>query len=153
MILDDTLLHSPANWRTADDLHILETTQNGWTATLTASAVDTIGARLWEVAATREGDAVADLKALAERVSGRVTCLLEPLRVLEVDTEQGLAVCRSQEPTTKQDQKYYSELSLHQDGGMELRRYRAATPGQRREQVPFALTHEALAKLVHDLTR
>jgi hypothetical protein len=40
------------------------------------------------------------------------------------------------------------------DGGSMVRRYQTPQAGQpRRQQVPFALTHEALGKLVGDLTR
>jgi hypothetical protein len=154
MTLDDTLLQSPANWRDEGDYHVLQTTQTPWAATLTATAIDQIGCRLWELKTTRvEAPAgPVDLQATAQRLADRVTSLLEPLRFIEADGEQGLALCRSEEPTARQDQRYYSELLLHRDGGIELRRYQAATPGQRRQQVAFSLTHEAIVKLLGDLT-
>ena len=43
-----------------------------------------------------------------------------------------------------------SELALKAAGSATLRRYQART-GARREQTPFALTHEAVAKVAGDL--
>jgi hypothetical protein len=155
MILDDTLLQSPAEWRTEGDSYVFQTTQTPWTATLTATAIDQIGCRLWAVKTSRveAPPEPVDLQATAERLASRVTSLLEPLRFIEADSDRGLALVRSQEPTARQDQNYYSELLLHRDGGVELRRYQAASPGQRRQQVAFSLTHEAIVKLLDDLTR
>jgi len=148
MTRDDTALRNPANWRAEGDFLVYQATDAPWTAAVKATALDAIGCRLWEVQATRADGATVDLKATAELLAGRVTGLLEPLRLVEADNEYGLALLRSD----AMDQASYTELLLHRDGGFELRRYRAATPGQRRQQVAFSVTHEALAKLLHDLT-
>lgn len=155
MILDDTLLPRPADWRAEGEHYVYETTQTPWTATLTATAVDGVGCRLWDLRTARTEALAAplDLQAAATTLAGRITGLLEPLHFIEADAEHGLALCRSVEPTAKQAQRYYYELLQHRDGGVELRRYQAATPGQRRQQVPFSVTHEVLVKLVQDLTR
>lgn len=153
MTLDDTLLQDPANWRIEESFQIYQATQSAWSTTLTATAIDGIGCRLWELSTSRTTTDPIDLQAQAEAIAGRVTGLLEPLRLLEVDAEHGLALCRSTEPTTRQGQRFYTELLVRTDGGVELRRYRAAVPGSPREQVAFTLTHEAIVKLVDDLTR
>jgi hypothetical protein len=78
--------------------------------------------------------------------------LLEPLRLLEVtgDTAQ----LRSAGPQTRGDELFYYEIALAADDGACLRRYQSSRqPGARRAQVPFTLTHEALAKLVADLQK
>ncbi|HZT83072.1 MAG TPA: hypothetical protein VFA26_22780, partial [Gemmataceae bacterium] len=71
---------------------------------------------------------------------------------VEVDAARNEALLRSVEPTRRGDDAFYSELLLRGTRAAELRRYRAARPDARREQVAFALTHEALAKVVGDLT-
>jgi hypothetical protein len=95
---------------------------------------------------------VADLKARAEEVAGRVTGLLEPLRLVEVDASRQTAQLRSKEPARRGDDALYYELLLRGDGSATLHRYQAnrQTPG--RAETPFALTHDALGKLVDDLT-
>ncbi len=153
MILDDTLLPKPASWRNEGEVHVFQTTEGPRSVTLKATAVDSIGCRLWEVQATCTNGPANALKELAERIAGRVTGLLEPLRLIEADTDQGVALVRSDVPSTKQEEAFYTELLLRQDGGVELRRYQAARPGQGRQQVAFSLTHEAIVKLVDDLTR
>jgi hypothetical protein len=80
--------------------------------------------------------------------------LLEPLRLLEFDAGQKTALLRSQQPDHNGEQLFYYEVLLQADGSCNLRRYQAAQqPGVRRQQVPFTLTHDALTKLIDDLTR
>jgi hypothetical protein len=94
-----------------------------------------------------------ELKDRAQQVAGRVTGLLEPLCVVEVDTEQGLAQLRSDRPGHWGDGQYYYEVLVRTDGSTQVHRYQAPDRDQpRRQQVAFTLTHEALAKLVTDLT-
>src|SRR3954454_21671003 len=89
MTLDEALLQKLARWRPDSGRQTLEVAhpESGWTVVLTASQVEFLGARLWEVALRRptppEG---VDLGARAGQVAQRATGLLEPLKVLEVDT-------------------------------------------------------------------
>src|SRR5262249_22519771 len=91
------------------------------------------------------------LSAWAERVAGRVTGLLEPLKVVEVDAERGEALLRSDQPTQRGEKLFYYEVLLQNTTAASVRRYRALPGNGRREQVAFALTKEALAKFVADL--
>jgi len=150
--LDETLLQKLAKWRPHSQRQTLEFSQpeGGWAGRLTADTVDEIGVRLWELSLSRTSPQVSD-KTLAQRanlLAGRANGLLEPLRVIEVDT---VAQLRSTAPTTRGAERFYYEIVLQEDGGTTVRRFQAG-PSPRREQVTFTLTHEALAKLVRDLT-
>jgi hypothetical protein len=82
-----------------------------------------------------------------------VTGLLEPLKLIEVDATRSEAVLRSETPAQKGDDVQYYEVLLRGTHAATLNRYQAPRtgPGKRRA-VPFALTHEAIAKVVGDLT-
>jgi hypothetical protein len=93
-----------------------------------------------------------DVQAWGERAAVRVKGLLEPLRLLEVDGVRHAALLRSQEPAQRGDALAYYEVLLQGDGGASVRRYQGTRQGdKRREQVPFSLTHEVLARLADDL--
>ena len=65
---------------------------------------------------------------------------------------QGRAI-RSDEPAEKLEQLFYYEVLLKNVGEAMVRRYQGShQPASKREQVGFALTHEAVGKLVGDLT-
>jgi reverse gyrase len=69
-----------------------------------------------------------------------------------VDTTHDTAVLRSDAPTVKGGVAGYYEVVLKGTDQASVSRYavdRAA--GTPREQVPFALTHEAIAKLADDI--
>jgi hypothetical protein len=94
----------------------------------------------------------AALRSWAEKTALRVTGLLEPLRLLEVDTENVTALLRSQSPSQRGDNLFYYELTLNAQGRAHVARFQASTrPEIRRQQIPYALTHESLAKLVSDI--
>jgi hypothetical protein len=152
MTLENRLLEKLSEWRPESARSTLTVTGGaGQTVVLTADRNDDIATRLWEMTLTR-GQPVADLKGWAERISERVTGLLEPLKLVEVDSERGVAQLRSESPANRDETLGYYEVLLHSRGEANVRRYQAAANGsKRREQVGFALTHEVLAKLVNDL--
>ena len=95
-----------------------------------------------------------DLKAWGQRLASRVTYLMEPLAVLEVDLPLGKALLRSAAPTLRDGKSHYYELLLTRGDrtSASLRRFvgdRAG--GEQREAVPFVLTHDAIVKLVCDI--
>ncbi len=155
MSLDALLLEKLAKWRPDNDRATLDVAdaESGWSAAVTAECVDVVGCRLWEVGLRRSGEAMpVDVQARAERVCQRVTGLLEPLSLVEVDRTRNVAQLRSEQPGQRGEERFYYEVLLDGDGGSTVRRYQAPrsdTP--RRQQVAFTLTHEALAKLVGDL--
>jgi hypothetical protein len=128
----------------------------GWTAALTVDRADTVGCVLWELALQRRAgeplDAAA-LKSHSERLAGSVKGLLEPLKLLEVDELRREALMRSDGPTRRGQDVYYYEVKLRADNSLTLRRFRASMePATKRDQVPFTLTHEAIGRVVDDLT-
>src|SRR5438105_9891333 len=100
--LDEPLLQNLARWRPNSPHEVLEVAHpdSGWTVALVADTVDALAGRWWEARLTRsapepEGARAVSLAQRAERIAGRVTGLLEPLRLVEVDTERGTAQLRS----------------------------------------------------------
>jgi hypothetical protein len=157
MSLDGLVLEKLAKWR-PDGRQTLEVAapEVGWAASVTADAADLVGCRLWEVSLRRTGGQeppAGDLKARAEAVAGRVTGLLEPLQLIEVDASRGVALLRSATPTVRDETPFYYEVLLHAGGAADVRRYEGPHgEGTRRQQVAYTLTHEVLAKLIADLT-
>jgi hypothetical protein len=158
MNLDETLLQKLADWRPGEGRQILGVADqaSGWAVALTADCSDQLGCLVWEMTLRRTpplpGRDAAALKSWAERISRRVTGLLEPLKIIEVDENRDEAVLRSEGPARRGEGIFYYELLLRGTGEAVCRRYRATSDGkERRQQVAFALTHEALAKLALDV--
>jgi hypothetical protein len=155
MILDETVLQKLAEWEPPagrQTLHL--TTASGWSLALTADRHDQLGSLAWELALRRQGPAPAGkgVADWARCVAERVTGLLEPLKVVEVDAERNEALLRSQDPAQRGEKLFYYEVLLKGTSTAAVRRYQALPGNGKREQVTFALTNEALAKLVADLT-
>jgi hypothetical protein len=157
MTLDELLLQKLARWRPDNKEPTLDVSDpaSGWTVSLTADCVEQVGSRLQELTLSRTLPlAGVDLKTRADLVASQVTGLLEPLRLIEIDAERHIALLRSQDPSQRGEQLFYYELLLQADGRCALRRYQASQQiGTRRQAVSFDLTHDALGKLVDDLTR
>lgn len=156
MTLDEKVLQRVAEWRPPagrQTLHLPDA-GSGWSLALTADRNDELGSLAWELTLRRSApQAGLTLADWAHRVAGRVTGLLEPLKVVEIDPQRQEALVRSTGPTQRGDRLFYYEVLLKGTREAEVRRFRASSqPGERREQVAFALTHEALAKLVADVT-
>ncbi len=159
MTLNAPLLEKLAEWRPGDGRQTLTLPDvgGGWGAALTADRADEIGCLVWEFsvgrAAGEKGGDPAALRAWADRVAGRATGLLETLKVVEVDAGRDEAILRSDAPATRGDDRLYYEVRLRGTRAAAVRRFRGRLGGDgKREQVAYALTHEALAKLAADLT-
>lgn len=158
MTLDEILPRKLSDWRPANRATLPLTDEGGgWSAALTADRCDALGCLVWDLTLRRTAGALAadasGLRAWADRVASRTTGLLEPLAVVEVDAERLEAQLRSGQPTQRNGKSAYYEVLLRAAGEINVRRYQTAqTANARREQVAFALTHEALAKLASDLT-
>jgi hypothetical protein len=154
MTLDEMLLQKLADWRpdSGRDTLEIDDAASGWKAALNAEAVDTLGSRLREVVLTRTTPrtGAGDLADQARRIANRVSGLLEPLCLVEVDNGQSVAQLRSQSPAKRGNALHYYEVLRHADGTTRLGRYEAS-PGEPRKAIGFTLTHEALAKVVGDL--
>lgn len=153
MTLENTVLERLSEWQPApgrQDLHVADPA-SGWSVTLTADRSDVLGCLLWEMAVRHSG-AVADLGAWANRVAERVGGLMEPLKVVEIDVERREAQLRSDSPLQRGEKRFYYEVVMQGNGSAVLRRFLAASATAKREQVTFALTHEAVAKLAGDVS-
>jgi hypothetical protein len=155
MTLNELLLEKLAEWRPDTAVQTLDVDHpaSGWHAAVTAEQVDTLGCRLREVVLTRLAplgctDSLADQ---ASRIAARVSGLLEPLRLVEVDDEHALAQLRSDSPARRGENLQYYEVVRHADGTTRLGRYETSPTAGKRKAITFTLTHEALAKVVSDL--
>lgn len=92
-----------------------------------------------------------DLRAWGNRLAARLTYLMEPLVVLEVDAEAGEAELRSQNPTAKDDHRSFTEVRLWKDNSLQMRRLRFDGVTRRRVVVASQMTVEALERLADDL--
>lgn len=156
MTLAEKLLPRVAEWRPATPgRHSWAEAfpDAGWAVALTADAADSLSCRVWELALTRTGEPPAGrtLKDWAAAVAARATGLLEPLKLYEVDDARGEAVLRSTAPAKTGEALAYYEVRLTGLSKAVVRRFAASTAAPGREQVAFALTHEALAKLAGDV--
>lgn len=156
MTLENQLLQRLANWRpdSASDRLTVDDVPSGWRATVQADTVDSVGCRLLEVGVARLSPLPnpAPLPDRAEAVARRVTGLLEPLRLVEVDGSSEVAQLRSAAPAVKGETLAYYEVTLHGHGAAQVARYESTQSAGKRQQVPFTLTHEAIGKLVRDLS-
>jgi hypothetical protein len=153
MTLDGTVLQKLAEWRPGDGRQTLNVAdeQAGWAVSLAADRHDDLGTVLWEMTLRRLTPAAkSDLEGWANRVVNRATGLLEPLKVVEIDQQRDEALLRSHQPRRRAQDLFYYEILLKGSRQASVCRYRGSDAGPR-EQVPFTLTHEALAKLTADL--
>jgi hypothetical protein len=151
MTLENTLLERLSEWQPPPGRQTLHVSAAGWSATLIADRSDALGTLAWDLQLRRDGTAEVDVANWAAAAAQRVTGLMEPLKVVEVDTIRKEAQLRSEAPTQRGDKRLYYELLLNSIGLAVLRRYQTADGTSGREQVLFAVTHEALAKLAGDV--
>jgi hypothetical protein len=154
---NEAVLAKLADWRPPEGRQsLLVQDESPWAVTLTADRADQLGCLVWELDLRKKALAGSDAAALqtwAARVAERATGLLESLKVVEVDVARGEALLRSEVPVSRGEQVLYYEVFLASRGSAGLRRYQAPRSASgKREQIAFALTHEALAKLAFDLT-
>ena len=154
MTLSETLLPKLSEWQPAGaGRHSMTHSARGWTVGLTAEKADSLSCLVWELALqpTEPAAEPFGLKAWAAGVASRVTGLVEPLTVHEIDNTRGEALLRSTSPSARADALAYYEVSLNTSGRAVVRRFNGSKAKPGREQVPFALTHEVLAKLAGDV--
>ena len=123
--------------------------------TLNLSALDTVGLAFVHagVRHDRAGPSGRRRRSASwgERLAGRVTYLMEPLKVLEVDAGGGEVQIRSQSPTARADQRGYYEVRLFNRGSLRMERYAFDEATRERRRVPCQLTREVLERLADDI--
>jgi len=125
---------------------------DGWNITVGAEKKDSLSCSLNTLTLESATPSTEDVRAWATRVADRATGLMEPLRLIEADAKQGKAILRSDVPAQRDGKALYYELLLARNDGSSatLRRF-AGQVGDKRDAVPFVLTHDAIVKLVTDI--
>jgi len=122
--------------------------------TLNLTALDTVGLAFstMEFADTSRTEWSPEaLKDWGDRLSKRVTYLMEPLKVLEVNAQGGEVQMRSQSPTPGEDKRAYYEMRLFGQGNLRMERFVFDEMTRQRRQVPCQLTRETLERLADDI--
>jgi hypothetical protein len=97
-----------------------------------------------------------DARRVGEAIAKRVTCLLEPLRLVEAIPERGYVQVRSARPWRGDGHIEYYELTTAGSGdgrpGLSLKRYRTSKGVRGRTAMPMNMTWEVLTRLLEELS-
>jgi hypothetical protein len=91
------------------------------------------------------------LREWGNRLAGRVTYLMEPLKVLEVDATGGEVDIRSQSPTARNDHRGYYQVRLFKQGRLLMERRAFDEASRQPRTVACQLTREVLERLADDV--
>jgi hypothetical protein len=91
----------------------------------------------------------AVLSKIADHLASKLTYLLEPLRVVEIDGEAGAVQMRSHPPYQREHQKRYYEVLVQRGGSISLVRYERQ-PGEPRTPIAATVTQEVFYRLADD---
>ncbi|MDR3622134.1 MAG: hypothetical protein P4L85_22480 [Paludisphaera borealis] len=122
--------------------------------TLDITALDAVGVAFdtLEFAATDRTDwSSSALNAWGDQLAKRVTYLMEPLRVLEIDAGGGEVQIRSAAPTPRADARGFYEVRLNRGGTCRLERYVYDESDRKRRRTPCHLTREVVERLADDI--
>ncbi|HEY2911534.1 MAG TPA: hypothetical protein VGI99_14880 [Gemmataceae bacterium] len=150
----EKLLPKLSEWQPAGaGRHSWSTDLDGWNLHLAVDRADSMSCLVWELTLSRTADAPAGLtlKAWAEGIVERVGGLMEDMKVYEIDPVADEAVLRSDSPSQRGATLAYYEVKLHGLRRAVVRRFTANTAKPGRDQSPFALTHEVMARLAEDI--
>lgn len=116
------------------------------------SAIDAIGCSFEALAYETDklaGLSIEQLKKLSDRLTARLTYLLEPISTIETDVETATVQLRSNPPQRDDDGSSYYELLVRRGGAIALCRYQKV-PGQPRQIIPAHLTRQVFERLADD---
>jgi len=125
-------------------------TENGRLVCL-VTAVDGLACSLDSIVVSSERTAatsIGEMKRRGEHLVARLSYLMEPLDVIEVDEHLQVVQLRSSPPHREEGAIRYYELELR-PGEYSLRRYRKQ-PQCSREAIPITVTREVFRRLVTD---
>jgi hypothetical protein len=123
--------------------------------TLQITALDSVGlaTTALDFVTTSRPEWTSDaLKDWGTRLAARVTYLMEPLKVVEIDTEGGEVQVRSQSPTVRAEQRGYYEIRLYRQGNLRMERYSVDEATRQRRPTSCQLTREVLERLADDIS-
>lgn len=121
---------------------------------LELTACSALGVAFEALAFTDPGDgerSTETLRGWADRLAARVTYLMEPLVLIEIDAVAGEVELRSQVPTARGELKSFYEVRLNKQGAMRLTRVVFDEETRRRRPASCQLTREVLERLTDDL--
>lgn len=115
-------------------------------------AVDAIGCSFQTLAYSTDRLANAsleELKQISEKLTAKLTYLLEPIGLVEADADRCSVQLRSSPPQKGEEGTSYYELMVRRGGHVTLSRY-SKQAGQLRQIVPAQLTREVFCRLADD---
>ena len=115
-------------------------------------AVDAIGCSFQTLAYSTDklaGATLDQLRTISQLLTEKLTYLLEPIGVVEADSDRCSVQLRSNPPQKNDDGTTYYELMVRKGGDITLSRY-SKKPGQLRQIVPAQVTREVLGRLADD---
>jgi hypothetical protein len=121
---------------------------------LSLTALDAVGVAFASLEFTTSARPEWSSDALREwgsRLAGRVTYLMEPLKVVEVDAAGGEVDLRSEAPTTRDEHRSYYQVRLFHTGRLRLERRAFDEASRTRRTVACHLTREVLERLADDI--
>jgi hypothetical protein len=155
MSIIDEVKRTLAGWQPFDSSpQLLEVTAGGQRLRCALVALDTLACsftRLDLDCGSLAGATLAKVRDVAEKLSRRLTYLLEPISPVETDALGCLVQMRSNPPAKDEDGTSYYELLVSQRGNLSLCRYKR-TAGSPRTTVPAHVTREVLLRLVGDFS-
>jgi hypothetical protein len=122
--------------------------------TLHLTGLDTVGVAFTnlEFASSKQSEWSSEtLKGWGDRLASRVTYLMEPLKVVEIDAGGREVQMRSQRPTPRDEQRGYYEIRLFGHGALRMQRCVFNDETRERRQTPCQLTREVLERLADDI--
>ena len=148
--------------RTANDQYLLEWKSGDVTLKAEIAAEDTIGLLLSGLTVEKDiqenQNPVAYLRAAAEAIEKKITYLMEPLKLVELDSTSNALQIRSEKPEIQDSGISYFECILKSGrwfgyrNSLLLRRY-SQRPNQEKDRrvTPFPLTKKQFGRLIDDL--
>jgi hypothetical protein len=122
--------------------------------TMNITALDSVGIALDRLEFSRSDRtewSSPELNAWGERLAARITYLLEPLKVLEIDAGGGEVQIRSQAPTARAETRGYYEIRLFKNGTLRLERFVFDEASRQRKPTAAQFTREVLERLADDI--
>src|SRR5947209_6609522 len=101
MTLAETLLEKLADWKPTGSLPcrlVVTDPASRASAELAVEKLDSLACSLRSVTVVPDDETTAKLADRARNIAGRVTGLMEPLKLIEVDAAKGQALLRSEKP-------------------------------------------------------
>jgi hypothetical protein len=115
-------------------------------------AVDAIGCSFQTLGLSTSklsGAELERLKDISQKLTEKLTYLLEPIGLVEADADRCSIQLRSSPPKKGEDETSYYELMVRRGGDVTLSRY-SKKSGQLRQIVPANVTREVLVRLADD---